>query len=48
MVGVVVHAMSIPGLRREKQEDLCESQASIVYTGSSRKARATQRNCLNI
>jgi hypothetical protein len=30
----------IPGLRRQRQVDLCESEASLVYRGSSRTARA--------
>ena len=34
----------IPGLRRQRQVDLCESEASLVYRGSSRTARATQGN----
>jgi hypothetical protein len=34
----------IPALGREKQEDLCEFEASLVYRASSRIARATQRN----
>ena len=36
----------IPALRRQKQRqmDLCEFEASLVYRVSSRKARATQRN----
>ena len=33
-----------PGLRRQWQVDLCESEASLVYRASSRTARATQRN----
>ena len=35
---------SIPALRRQKQVDLCESEASLVYRGSSKTARDTQRN----
>jgi hypothetical protein len=34
----------IPGLRRQRQEDLCELEAIMVYRMSPRTARATQRN----
>jgi hypothetical protein len=34
----------IPALRRQRQVSLCEFKASLVYSLSSRKARATQRN----
>jgi hypothetical protein len=34
----------IPAPRRQRQVDLCESEASLVYTASSRTAKATQRN----
>ena len=35
----------IPALRRQRQVDLCEFEASLVYKASSRTARAvTQRN----
>ena len=34
----------IPALGRQKQVDLCESEASLVYRVSSRTARAAQRN----
>jgi hypothetical protein len=34
----------IPALRRQRQEDLCEFQASLVYRDNSRTARITQRN----
>ena len=35
----------IPALGRQRQEDLCEFEASLAYRGSSRTARAvTQRN----
>ena len=34
----------IPALGRQRQEELCEFKASLVYKGSSRMARATQRN----
>ena len=32
--------------RRQRQEDLCKFEASLVYRGSSKTARVTQRNCL--
>ena len=35
----------IPALGRQRQEDLCEFEASLVYKASSRTARTvTQRN----
>jgi hypothetical protein len=34
----------MPALKRQKQEDLCKFEASLVYKVSSRTARATQRN----
>jgi hypothetical protein len=34
----------VPALGRQRQEDLCEFEASLVYRVSSRTARATQRN----
>ena len=35
---------SIQALRRQKQADLCEFKASLVYITSSRIVRATQRD----
>ena len=38
------HTPLIPALRRQRQVDLCELEASLVYKESSRTARAiTQR-----
>ena len=34
----------IPALGKQRQADLCESEASLVYRASSRTARTTQRN----
>ena len=34
----------IPALRRQKQVDFCEFEASLVYSVSSRTVMATQRN----
>ena len=34
----------VPVLWTQRQADLCESEASLVYRVSSRIARATQRN----
>jgi hypothetical protein len=34
----------LPALRRQRQADLCEFEASLVYRVSSRTGRATQRN----
>jgi len=40
---MVVQAF-IPALRRQRQEDLCDSEASLVCKASSRTARVTQRS----
>ena len=42
-LGVVVLAL-IPALGRQRQVDLYEFEASLVYRVSSRTVRATQRN----
>ena len=34
----------IPAVRRQRQVDVCEFEASLVYRVSSRTARATERN----
>ena len=34
----------IPALKRHRQVNLCEFKDSLVYRGSSRTTRATQRN----
>ena len=34
----------IPAFRRQRQVDLCEFKANLVYIVSSRTAGATQRN----
>jgi hypothetical protein len=34
----------IPALGTQRQADICEFEASLVYRVSSRAARATQRN----
>lgn len=36
----------IPGLRRQREMDLCEFQTSLVYRASFRMPRAPQRSCL--
>ena len=36
----------IPALERQKQVDLCESEASMVYRASSRTARAITHICI--
>jgi hypothetical protein len=36
--------VSIPAWRRQRQVDLCEFEASLVYKVRSRTVRATQRN----
>jgi hypothetical protein len=38
-----VHAFN-PSIGRQRQEDLCEFEASLVYRVSSKTARAIQRN----
>ena len=38
--GMVGHAFN-PSIGRQRQEDLCEFEASLVYRASSRTARAT-------
>jgi hypothetical protein len=40
---VVAHTL-IPALRRQRQEDLCEFQTSLVYKVSFRTDRTIQRN----
>ena len=40
---MVAHTL-IPALERQRQVDLCEFMASLVYRASFRTARATQRN----
>ena len=37
----------IPTLERQRQEDLCEFEARLVYKASCRTARATQRETLS-
>jgi hypothetical protein len=39
---MVVHTL-IPALGRQRQEDVCEFPASLVYRMSSRTAKATRR-----
>ena len=36
------HKNLIPALRKQRQVDLCECEASLVYIASSRTARATE------
>ena len=37
---------SVPALRRQRQAELCEFKASLVYRVSSKTARVTQYKCL--
>ena len=37
----------IPASGRQRQVDVCESEASLAYRVSSRIARATQRNLVS-
>jgi hypothetical protein len=41
---VVMHTTLIPALGRQRQVDLCEFKANLVYKASSRIAKAMQRN----
>ena len=41
---MVVQPFNPRALGRQRQGDLCELEASLVYRVSSRSARATQRN----
>jgi hypothetical protein len=34
----------IPVLRKQRQEDLCEFETSLVYKASSKTSRATQKS----
>ena len=43
-LAVAVHTFNPSTQEAEKQVDLCEFEASLVYRESSRTARATQRN----
>ena len=36
----------VPALWRQRQADLCEFEASLVYRVGSRIARATQKSCV--
>ena len=38
------HTPLVPALRRQRQVDLCEIKASLVYRASLRTVRDTQRN----
>jgi hypothetical protein len=38
----------IPALRKQRQVDLCEFEANVVYRVSSRTTRATWRSTSNI
>jgi hypothetical protein len=40
----VVFDFLTPELQRQRQEDFCELEASLVYTASSRTARTTQKD----
>ena len=41
---VVAHMPLIPALGRQRQADVCEYEASLVYRASSRTIKATLRN----
>ncbi|EGW07661.1 hypothetical protein I79_013644 [Cricetulus griseus] len=43
----MVHTFNPSTRGRQRQEDLCEFKASLVYRASSRTARATQRNSVS-
>jgi hypothetical protein len=38
------HTSLIPALGRQRQAELCELEASLIYRVISKTARATQRN----
>ena len=42
------HTPLIPALLGQRQEELCEFKASLVYRVSSRTARLTQRNPIKL
>jgi hypothetical protein len=44
VAAVVMHTSNPRGRWRQRQVDLCEFEASLVYRASSRIAKATQRN----
>lgn len=44
-LGVVVHAFN-PSTRRQRKEELCETEASFNYIVNSRQAAATGQPCL--
>jgi hypothetical protein len=37
----------IPAFRRQRQAELCESEANLIYRVNSRTAGATQRNSVS-
>ena len=39
----MAHTFNQAALKRQRQEDLCEFQASLDYIASSRTAKVTQR-----
>jgi len=41
------HTPLIPTLGRQRQVNLCEFKASLIYRMNSRAARATQRNAVS-
>jgi len=42
-----MHTPLVPALRSQRQADLCEFEASLVYRTCSQKAKATQRNLVS-
>jgi hypothetical protein len=43
---MVAHTFN-PALRRQSQANVCEFDASLIYKGSSRTARATERELIS-
>jgi hypothetical protein len=39
------YTLLIPALKRQRQMDFCEFEASLVYRAGSRTPNATQKNC---
>ena len=42
----MAHVPLISAFGKQRQADLCEFEANLVYTASFRTARATQRNLI--
>lgn len=47
MLGVMVHTFNIPALSRQRQANLREFKASLVYVVNSRTARTKWRDLVS-